>query len=52
MLLMICNVINLPLMTPIIRGWGMADFMCKDCSYNVCNQLQRLHNIYKHFYYV
>ena len=40
-------------MTPIIRGWGIADFMCKDCSYNVCNKTERLHkNIYKQQYSV
>ena len=28
--------VKLPLITPMIRGWGMADFICNDCSYNAC----------------
>lgn len=30
---------NLPLITPMISGWGMADLMCNDCSYSALSFL-------------
>jgi len=32
---------DLPRMTPIMSGCGMADLMCRDCSYNALKQSRK-----------
>ena len=31
------TMVYLPLITPIMSGWGIADLICNDCSYNAWN---------------
>ena len=36
----------IPLMTPIMRGWGMADLMCRDCAYSAFSFLLFFCSVY------